>query len=298
MSAARWILAMLATWVPLQADAACAADPGAALRDALARAEQAFAGDDAQAFRTTVDEAAAWLGCQEEVVEPSLAAWYHRVRAMLAYAEAAPELSEEERLAIQHITAAACAADPAGRYAPTAVEPDEDLAKWLTIDLACKAVQAPAVPALPHGAVWLDGQQADELSAPDAAVLLEWPVVYQQISATGAVESTLWLPAGSALPTTPKPEPTPRSGAHVLMAVGGVAMATGAVLLGVAQPAVASICEEDWDGCAALKRGVARQYTGAGAATLSVGAAMLAGGGVWLGVGRGGAQVGLTMRLP
>jgi hypothetical protein len=298
------VFALTLLWTSGPALADCEVDNAEiALTEALERAERAFGDDDPKPFWAAIDEAANVLGCQDVAVSPEVAARYHRLRAAMAYAVASPPLDDDERLAVQRITSAACALAPLARYPDHVAEPDDDLAKWLAMDLACRAVEAPEVPRPPQGDVLLDGRPVLRWAPADAEITLQWPVVYQRIDPTGQVLQTSWLGSGERLPTFPVSPKKRPAGGHALIGVGAAAMVAGAVTAGLSGVLTDQVCERHYAGSpscetTSIEKDQRDAYLGAGLGGVGVGLALITGGSVWATTSRHGASVGITVKTP
>jgi len=160
-----------------------------ALSQAIGEAEDGFDDRDAAFVRARHDAFLSRLGCLDAVLDPSLAASWHRLAGLRAYLDGLTGDAEAAFAASRRL------ADPVPL--PAGYAPGQELdALTRSIPLA----EDPALAAPAAGALWLDGRPAPAGEA--ATWSAAWPALLQWERPDGGVETWLLQP-GDALPEAP-----------------------------------------------------------------------------------------------
>ena len=210
-------LLLLSLSSPVQAQDCAAASSPAQLAGTLEAAEAAWRGAEEKTFQMKMEEALIQLPCVDGVIEPAVAARYHRDLGLWRFMSQEPERAQEAFAAARRVEPdAALPKDmaPAGhpvRKLFDASEPGDD------------AVAAP-VPV--EGRVLFDGSEGERPTAVNTVFQLE---------AGGQATLTSYLRPDSDLPGyevyVAPPETGPR-GWHFAVGAGALAAASGGLLLG------------------------------------------------------------------
>lgn len=196
------------------AEVTCPA-PSSAVDSALSAAEKAYAGLDEDGFFAAASQASTLLGCVSEPISPTLAARFHRVQGIAAFAR------KDRETAVLDFGAAR-AADPDYTFPETLVPPgNKMLQDYVALDLSL--VTRTRVPAPATGALTFDGRTS--LERPELV-----PTIAQFLDSDGRPTLTIWLRPNDPMPvytprTTQKKSGKGRTLAGVGLQVAGVGLA-------------------------------------------------------------------------
>jgi hypothetical protein len=189
-----------------------------ALRDAIDRANGAYASLDLPGFETAVESARSTLVCLDAVVPPSLAAGLHRTEGLAAFIASDPVRASAAFGAARRL-------EPTWRFPADAIpEGNPVLDAYGALDVA--ALGFVEVDPPPSGTLRIDGQ-------PTRRRPTDVPIVYQWLDRDGAVATTAYLWPEDPLPAADVPLGSaaathPRRGAMLIVS-GATALASGAL---------------------------------------------------------------------
>lgn len=203
---------LLAAPPAVAAEAACPAAPDAVDR-ALSEAEYAYSGMDETGFFAAVDRAKTLLGCVDRALPPSVAARYHRVSGIAAWAR-------KDRDQAVLAFGAARATDPVYLFPPGLVPPGNVLMTMYG-ELDTSTVTFSHLPAPASGVIYFDGKATLDRPA-------NVPTVAQVQNGQGQMVQSVWLlPADPMVPyeARSKDRHTGRRIAGAIAAVAGAGLA-------------------------------------------------------------------------